>query len=129
MSFVVDFADHTKFSLPRFTTNAKDERVHNLTVQIIVVSICAAISHLRLLKMTDDSSTGANNVIEAIYCVVNVESKCMPLSKTLFLQVKNCLCENENKVRNFLHKIPRAVRSVLKDGCCLPIHRKHTLRH
>lgn len=74
MSLAFYGADKTKFPMPHFITNIKDERGHGLTVHLIGLLVHATASQLRLFIMTYDHATGANHIIEAIHRLVDDES-------------------------------------------------------
>ena len=54
-------------------------------------------NRLNLLTMTEEHSTGANHVVEAIHRFLNKKRLEGPLPKKFFIQLDNCSRENKNK--------------------------------
>lgn len=97
LSFIIDGADQSAFTLPHFVTKIKDSRGHGLKVHLIGVLQHCSINKLTLFTMTDDHQSGANHIIECIHRFINDRARDQPLPRRLFIQGDNCVRENKNQ--------------------------------
>lgn len=97
-SFIIDGADQTAYGLPHFVFTTKSEKGHKLKVKCVGVLEHSNPRKRFFFTMTEEHSTGANHVIEALHRTINhkyqEEGRLPP---TMFIQVDNCTRENKNK--------------------------------
>lgn len=96
LSFVIDGADQSAYTLPHFVTKTKDSRGNGLKVHLIGVLQHLSINKLSLYTMTENHKTGANHIVECVHRFINDAAREGEIPRTVFLQLDNCIRENKN---------------------------------
>lgn len=95
MSIIIDGSDQSAYGLPHFTIHSKAENGHSNKVRLVSLLHQRIPNKLILLTMSEEHENSDNHIIEVFHVCLNSQEK--PLPENLYLQLDNCVKDNNNR--------------------------------
>lgn len=94
---IIDGADQRAYGLPHFFHATKEDRRHKFKVRVIGSLEHRVQKQLTIFTLTEENSTGASHIIEALHRVLNAKRSNGKLLPVPFLQFNNFTRDNEHQ--------------------------------